>query len=24
MGKPVAMWVDVPVKFVLKEDDPIS
>jgi protein TonB len=24
MGKPVIMWVDVPVKFVLKEDDPIS
>ena len=24
MGKPVAMWVDVPVKFVLKEDDSIS
>lgn len=24
MGKPVAMWVDVPVKFVLKEDDSVS
>lgn len=24
MGKPVSMWVDVPVKFILKEDDPIS
>jgi TonB family protein len=24
LGKPVAMWVDVPVKFVLKEDDSIS
>ena len=24
MGKPVVMWVDVPVKFVLKEDDSLS